>query len=130
MTTNPPKEHNYDVIPTVHHLDEFFHRKYREDETGAMIKVMSAEEIMAEQEKMADKHIHLPSPSYWPMVLAFGLPVIAYGVIFSIPIAIFGGVIVLFGAFGWGLEPATAKASDFDSPTHTDDQSGEVIPVG
>ena len=82
MTTNPPKEHNYDVIPTVHHLDEFFHRKYREDETGAMIKVKSAEEIMVEQEKMADKHIHLPSPSYWPMVLAFGLPITAYGVIF------------------------------------------------
>lgn len=130
MTTNPPKEHNFDVIPTVHHLDEFFHRKYTEDENGAMIKVMSAEQIMAEQELAADKHIHMPSPSYWPLVLALGLPIIAYGVIFSIPIAVFGGVIVLFGAFGWGLEPATAKTSDFDPPTHTDDQSEEVISVG
>lgn len=130
MTTSPPKEHNYDVIPTVHHLDEFFHRKYREDETGTMIKLMSAEEILAEQEKMADKHIHMPSPSYWPLVLAFGLPIIAYGIIFSIPVAVFGGVIVLFAAFGWGLEPATAKTSDYDPPTHTGDRSGEVIPVG
>lgn len=130
MTTNPPKEHNYDVIPTVHHLDEFFHRKYSEDETGAMIKLMSAEEILAEQEKMADKHIHMPSPSYWPLLLALGLPIIAYGVIFSIPLAVFGGIIVLFAAFGWGLEPATAKAFDFDPPTQTDDSSGEVVPVG
>ena len=30
MTTSPPKEHNFDVIPTVHHLDEFFHRKYED----------------------------------------------------------------------------------------------------
>jgi cytochrome c oxidase subunit 1 len=130
MTTNPPKEHNYDVIPTVHHLDEFFHRKYKEDETGAMIKLMNAEEILAEQERMADKHIHMPSPSYWPMVLALGLPIIAYGVIFSTPLAVFGGVIVLFASFGWGLEPATAKASDYDLPTHPDEHSGEVIPVG
>ena len=32
MTTSPPKEHNFDAIPTVGHLDEFFHRKY-EDRT-------------------------------------------------------------------------------------------------
>jgi len=130
MTTNPPKEHNFDVIPTVHHLDELFHRKYSEDETGVMIKIASAEEILAEQERMADKHIHMPSPSYWPIVLAFGLPIIAYGVIFSIPIAVFGGVIVLFAAFGWSLEPSTAKASDYDPPGQTGGSSEAVVPVG
>ena len=30
MTTNPPKEHNFDSLPTVHALDEFFHRKYED----------------------------------------------------------------------------------------------------
>ena len=130
MTTNPPKEHNFDVIPTVHHLDEFFHRKYKEDENGAMVKVMSAEEIMAEQEQAADKHIHMPSPSFWPLVLALGLPITAYGVIYSIPIAVFGGVVILFAAFGLGLEPATAKDADFDPPTSTNSESGEVVPVG
>ncbi|MEO8363858.1 MAG: cytochrome c oxidase subunit I [Ilumatobacteraceae bacterium] len=130
LTTNPPKEHNFDVIPTVHHLDEFFHRKYKEDENGAMVKLKSAEDIMAEQERNADAHIHLPSPSYWPLVLAFGLPVTAYGVIFSVPLAIFGGIIILFGAFGWGLEPATAKPSDYDPPINTGDHSGEVVAVG
>lgn len=130
MTANPPKEHNFDVIPTVHSLDEFFHRKYAEDETGTMTKILSAEQIMAEQEAMADKHIHMPSPSYWPLILALGLPIIAYGIIFSIPLAIFGGVIVLFAAFGWGLEPSTAKESDFDPPAPTTGNSKEVVPVG
>jgi len=116
MTSNPPKEHNFDVIPTVHHLDEFFHRKYEEDPaTHTMRQIATAEEIMAEQERNADAHIHMPSPSYWPIVLAFGLPVITFGMIFSYLIAVFGAVIVLFAAFGWALEPSTAPASDFET---------------
>ncbi len=130
MTINPPKEHNFDVIPTVHHLDEFFHLKYTEDANGVLVKTSTAEEIMAVQEANADKHIHMPSPSYWPIVLALGLPVTAYGVIFSIPIAVFGGVIILFGAFGWSLEPSTAKDTDFDPPAPNNGSSKEVIPVG
>lgn len=116
MTSNPPKEHNFDVIPTVHHLDEFFHRKYEEDPaTHTMRRTATAEEIMAEQERNADRHIHMPSPSYWPIVLAFGLPVITFGLIFSHLISIVGGIIVLFAAFGWALEPSTAPESDFES---------------
>ena len=116
MTSNPPKEHNFDVIPTVHHLDEFFHRKYEEDPaTHTMRRIATAEEIMAEQERNADTHIHMPSPSYWPIVLAFGLPVITFGLIFSHLISIVGGIIVLFAAFGWALEPSTAPESDFES---------------
>ena len=130
MTTNPPKEHNFDVIPTVSHLDEFFHLKYTEDANGVLIKTSTAEEILAIQEANADKHIHMPSPSYWPLVLALGLPITAYGVIFSFPIAVFGGVIILFSAFGWGLEPSTAKETDFDPPAPNNGGSKEVIPIG
>ena len=116
MTSNPPKEHNFDVIPTVHHLDEFFHRKYEEDpETHTMRQIATAEEIMAEQERNADKHIHMPSPSYWPIVLAGAVPIITFGMIFSHLIAVIGGVILLFAAFGWALEPSTAPESDFEN---------------
>ena len=118
MTSNPPKEHNFDVIPTVHHLDEFFHRKYEEDATThTMKRVTTAEEIVAEQERNADKHIHMPSPSYWPIVLAFGLPVITFGMIYSYLISVVGGVIVLFAAYGWALESSTAPDSDFENNT-------------
>ena len=79
MTTSPPKEHNFDALPTVHALDEFFHRKYEDVGEGDhhdLQRVATAEEIMAEQEAHADHHIHLPSPSYWPLVLALALPII------------------------------------------------------
>ena len=119
MTTSPPKEHNFDAIPTVHALDEFFHRKYEEVDTPnghRLVKVKSAEEIMAEQEANADKHIHMPSPSYWPIILALGLPIMAYGVIYSHLLAVFGGVVILFAMWAWSLEPSVADDSDFDPP--------------
>ena len=127
MTSNPPKEHNFDSIPTVSHLDEFFHRKYKENENGEMVQVATAEEIVAELEKNADAHIHMPSPSYWPIVLALGLPVTAFGVIYSIPVAVVGGLIILLGMYGWALEPSTAPDDDIDPPTSS---SKEVAHVG
>ena len=118
MTSSPPKEHNFDSIPMVHALDEFYHRKYAEDEaTGELTKVSDYATIMAESEAKADQHIHLPSPSYWPIVLAIGLPIVAYGIIFSRLLAVIGGAVVLFAIAGWGLEPSVADESDYDPPS-------------
>jgi cytochrome c oxidase subunit 1 len=131
MTASPPKEHNFDSIPHVHSLDEFFHLKYAEDEeTGELRKVTDYEAIIAEQEANADAHIHLPSPSYWPIVLAVGLPIIAYGVIFSHVLAVVGAAIVLLGIFGWSLEPSVAEESDYDPPAGTGESTKELTPVG
>jgi cytochrome c oxidase subunit I len=117
MTTNPPKPHNFDVVPTVHALDEFFHRKYEEDEqTGETRLVRTAEEIMAEQEANAERDIHLPAPSYWPILLAFALPVIGYGVIYNRILLVVGVGIVLLSMFGWALEPSMADESDHEPP--------------
>jgi cytochrome c oxidase subunit I len=120
MTTSPPKEHNFDVIPTVHHLDEFFHRKYEDRGEGDhhdYHQVATAEDIMAEQEANAEQHIHMPSPSYWPIVLSLGLPIMAYGVIYNIWLIVVGGAVVLAALFGWGMEPATATDADYDPPS-------------
>jgi cytochrome c oxidase subunit 1 len=46
-----------------------------------------------------------PAPTYWPLVLAFGLPIIGYGLIFNMILCGVGGAIVLAGFVGWGLEP-------------------------
>jgi cytochrome c oxidase subunit I len=120
MTTSPPKEHNFDAIPHVHALDEFFHRKYEEDhDTGRITQVSDYDKVMAAEMEHADTNIHMPSPSYWPILLALGLPIVAYGIIFNLLLAVFGGVIVLVSMFGWSLEPSTAPDSDFDPPSES-----------
>ncbi len=119
ITSNPPKEHNFDRIPTVHTLDEFYHRKYEDVGVGdehEFKQVATGEEVIELETKYADKHIHLPSPSYWPIVLALAFPVLAYGVIYSTILIVVGAAIAVLALFGWALEPPTADESEFDPP--------------
>ncbi|MEM8618182.1 MAG: cytochrome c oxidase subunit I [Actinomycetota bacterium] len=119
MAENPPKEYNFERTPTVHALDEMFHRKYEdvgEGDAHDYVKVATAEEIQAAETAHRDPHIHLPSPSYWPIVLSFSLPVIAYGIIYSTLLVIVGLAIATVAMFGWALEPPTADDSEFDPP--------------
>lgn len=48
--------------------------------------------------------IHMPSPSYWPITLAFGMALIAVGVVSSIIISIVGVVVMLVAIAGWTME--------------------------
>ncbi len=120
MTTSPPKEYNYDTLPTVHALDEFFHRKYEdvgEGDAHDLRQVATVEEILADLEAHADPDMHMPSPSYWPIVVAFALPIIAFGVIYNRVIGLVGAVILVIGLFGWAMEPAVAPPSEYDPPS-------------
>ena len=130
ITTSPPKAHNFDRIPVVHHLDEFFHRKYVEDPaTHTMTKVAEGADIVRAEEAAAEGHIHLPSPSYWPLVLAGGVAVLGVGLIYGTPIMVVGGAIVLLGSFGWVLEPSVADESEIDPPSG-DGHTKEIAPLG
>ena len=130
LTTSPPKEHNFDRVPQVSTLDEFFYRKYEEDhETGEIRKIRTAEQLMADEAANADAHIHMPSPSFWPIVVAFGLPIIALGAVYkTIPVMILGAVVLLLGVYGWVLEPSVADDSDYDPPALG--TTKEIVPVG
>ncbi|MGH2630035.1 MAG: aa3-type cytochrome oxidase subunit IV, partial [Actinomycetota bacterium] len=126
MTTSPPPPHNFDEIPTVHSLDEFWHRKYVEDErTGRLVPAQAgasdahdahdvAGDVAGAVPEEATGHgaghsIHLPSPSYWPLVSSFGLPIMAYGVLYSWWLVGLGVVVALTGFYGWALEPSVAE---------------------
>jgi cytochrome c oxidase subunit I len=103
MVPSPVPAHNFDEVPTVSHLDEFWHRKYGEDATGKVVRIATGAEA-AQKGDATD--VHLPSPSYWPLVVAAGLPLVGYGLIFNLAFAAVGGVIVVLAAFAWGYEPA------------------------
>jgi cytochrome c oxidase subunit I len=112
MTESPPKPHNFDYVPTVHTVDEFWHRKYAEDENHQMVRVATAEQVLA-ADPVDPSTIHMPSPSFWPLVAGFGLPVLGYGMVFHAwPVAIIGAFTILGGLFGWTLEPSAAPHDD------------------
>jgi len=116
---SPPPEHNFDVIPKVNARDAFWHRKYAEDPAGRPVPVPvgAAEPAVGEGgHGQLDAHaldaqvgIHMPSPSYWPLVAALGLPFIGWGLVFGAYLVIALGVVLLFGGFyGWVFEPLSS----------------------
>lgn len=109
-TPSPPPEYNFAEVPIVTHRDEFWHRKYTEDEEGRLVKLPSgAAETHGDAESHG--HIHMPSPSYWPLVFAIGLPILGYGFVFkNWYILAAGAVWLMFGMTGWATEPATEEA--------------------
>jgi cytochrome c oxidase subunit 1 len=114
-TSSPPPEYNFEEIPVVHALDDLWHRKYAETEGGRVVPVAaggsgdgSHPDQTGHAAAGAGGHaIHMPSPSYFPLVAAAGLPVLGYGLIFGVPAVAVGLVIALAGFFGWALEPSS-----------------------
>jgi cytochrome c oxidase subunit I len=119
---SPPPEHNFDEIPVVHALDDFWHRKYVEDKEGRIVPVPSGAQVPAAGygDGGHDAHgggehggghaIHMPSQSYMPLIASLGMPMIGWGLVFRVwALAIVGGIIVLGGLYAWALEPATEE---------------------
>jgi cytochrome c oxidase subunit 1 len=129
---SPTPAHNFDVVPTVSRLDEHWHHKYQEDENGRVRRVASGAEAAQPGDGTG---AHLPSPSYWPIVLALGLPIIGYGLIFNLGVAALGGVLVVLAGFAWGFEPADdpeaahAHGHDHDGHGDHDGDHGEPAEV-
>jgi hypothetical protein len=48
----------------------------------------------------------MPGPSYFPLIAATGLPLIAYGVMFQWALVAVGLLVTLAGLYGWALEPS------------------------
>lgn len=51
-----------------------------------------------------EQHFHLPDPSYYPIVLAFGVVLIAVGVLSTPVISGIGLAIILIAVAGWTQE--------------------------
>ena len=55
--------------------------------------------------------IHMPSPSFWPLVVAFGVAILGAGILTHVGLSFVGGAIAFIGAVGWANEPAAAEAT-------------------
>jgi cytochrome c oxidase subunit 1 len=118
MTPSPPPEYNFAEIPLVTSRDDLWHRKYAEDEQGRPVLRELAPGEPADGEAAGDAEvsgehggghgIHMPSPSYYPLVASLGLPVIAYGLIYKTwYVAALGALGIVASLYGWALEPQT-----------------------
>jgi cytochrome c oxidase subunit 1 len=133
MTPSPIPAYNYDPIPTITRVDDFWYRKYGETKDGKLVRIAETDDVV--QKRSDGKHIHLPSPSYWPIVVAFGMPIVAYGLIFSLWLCLVGGIIMVAGIYGWVLEPPDdpdAAHLDHGPGGHTSDDGTaiEELPEG
>jgi cytochrome c oxidase subunit 1 len=108
MVPSPPPAYNFREVPTVHALDDFWHRKYVEDErTGRLVPTQAGGAGHGEDD--AAHSIHLPGPSFWPIVTATGLPLLAYGALYSWWLVGVGALIVVVSFTAWAIEPSVAE---------------------
>jgi cytochrome c oxidase subunit 1 len=125
MTTSPPPPHNFTHIPQISSRDELWHRKYTGPKEGEPMPVPaggSGEQAVAEppaddnppavvDHRAKDHSIHMPDPSFYPTIVALGMPIMGYGVltggIGQLAFLIAGGVVMLGGIFGWVFEPGS-----------------------
>jgi cytochrome c oxidase subunit 1 len=92
--------------------DAFWDEKYSQGPDGRPIpKVQGAAAAVEEKEH----NIHMPTPSYYPVLLAMGITLIAGGLVSHLSVSIMGAILALFAVYSWAFEPATAP----DAPEST-----------
>jgi len=98
--SSPPPVYNFAVIPVVYSKEPFWDHKYPEfahEEPPKNAVAPVAEDPAS---------IHMPNPSYWPIIVAFGAALAAGLALIDPWYAAIGGVITLLGVYGWVFEPA------------------------
>ena len=110
---NPTPAYNFAVPPVIHSLDDFWHQKYTEDEEGRPVRKEDADELIARLDhegRNPKSPIHMPAPSYFPILMALGLPLLGYGMIYhtsliGMALLVIGPLITIGALIGWGIEP-------------------------
>ncbi|CAA9539964.1 MAG: Cytochrome c oxidase polypeptide I [uncultured Thermomicrobiales bacterium] len=150
---SPPPVYNFREIPIVTHRDQLWVEKYgpgdhahgQEDEldvtiAGAKVGGMTVPDEQAGEQAAQraetlhaedDAHgIHLPNPSWYPLISSVGLLVLVLGILIDNPhlqvlflgiplISLVGAVVMILGFYGWAFEPAS-------DPVHSDAGMGSA----
>ena len=97
---SPPPPYNFAELPRVEGRDHYWIVKDRAREEG--------DPITGPEAPVDPASIHMPSPSYWPIITAAGVALIGGGILSHYGISFLGGIITFLGVIGWANEPAAA----------------------
>ena len=98
--SSPPPAYNFAEIPRIEGRDQYWITKQRAEEAGTPIRGPEA--------PVDPRSIHMPSPSYWPIITAAGVALIGGGILVHYGLSFAGGLITMIGIIGWSNEPAAA----------------------
>jgi cytochrome c oxidase subunit 1 len=112
---SPVPAYNFIDSPEVQAVDDWWHRKYTEDEDGRMQRLDDFEKAKASAEAhlKPGASVHLPSPSFYPIIAAAGIFLAMYGVVYgrsagaNYVITGLGVLILVCAMIAWALEPST-----------------------
>ena len=120
---SPPPEYNFVEIPNVQDRDDWWEEKQRRREsTGVPVPVVAGG---SDQE---DEHdIHLPQPSYWPLLVSLGLFIAGFGLVYLMNVdaagirslnfvaltsTVVGVIIGMVSVYRWSFEPVNDPEPD------------------
>jgi cytochrome c oxidase subunit 1 len=105
---SPPPEHNFDEIPEITHRDQVWYDKYG-DGHGSAEELSKTSAVVADHaEEGAEEHeVHMPNPSFWPLLVSAGLTIAAAGLIIHLAVSILGVAWTVIAIYAWSLEPAS-----------------------
>ena len=87
---SPPPAYNFARVPTVRHRDELW--------------ALKAGRVRPAAEGPAPPEIHLPPPSFYPILVAAGILVVAAGALTHLVVVGAGALVVLLGVYRWAFE--------------------------
>jgi cytochrome c oxidase subunit 1 len=112
---SPPPAYNFAQIPQVGHRDPLWWEKY--EQAGGHGHGLAGDPQDVTHINEVSGHIHMPNPSYYPVIAAAGMFIGSLGLLFDNPkitiglfhlptLCLLGAVIMVMGIYGWAFEPA------------------------
>ncbi len=110
---SPPPEHNFDEIPHITHRDQVWFDKYGDGHgDAAQLRKTSAAVAEPAEDSDEEHEVHMPDPSYWPLLVSAGLTIAAAGLMIHIAVSVFGVAWTIISVYAWSLEPASTPPEE------------------
>ena len=125
---SPPPLYNFAEIPTVNARDPYWEKKQdalaegHDHRTVVSAAASPTPSHISDVDDLAEarrRGIHMPDLSYWPILVAVGLLMASYGLIYAVyPLGGVGLGISLWAIYSWAFEPVAEHSDSHPAPAH------------